>query len=99
MLRAVSSVCHACSHSHSTPFTGTYSEVQSEPVEDDELEKDVDDEGEQEDVEGDPEIDVEHDDEGVVDDKDVIEEDIEDELIDVRILLIDCDDVAQRQSG
>lgn len=62
-------------------------EPQSEPVEDDELDMEVDSDGEGED--GD-DIDVvgddAHDDEGVVDDKDVVEEDIEDELIDVRYL-------------
>ena len=61
------------------------SEAQSEPMEDDELDMDVD-----EDAEGEEGDDVDivgdgtHDDEGVVDDKDVVEEDIEDELIDVR---------------
>ncbi|KAI0724428.1 hypothetical protein C8T65DRAFT_704298 [Cerioporus squamosus] len=59
------------------------SEAQSEPVEDDELDMDVDEDAEGE--EGD-DIDVvgdgTHDDEAVVDDKDVVEEDIEDELID-----------------
>ncbi|RDX55993.1 hypothetical protein OH76DRAFT_1460659 [Lentinus brumalis] len=59
------------------------SEAQSEPIEDDELDMDIDDDAEGE--EGD-DIDVvgdgTHDDEGVVDDKDVVEEDIEDELID-----------------
>ena len=61
-------------------------EDQSEPVEDDELEMDVDEDAEQEDADGDPDdVDVVgHDDEGIVDDKDVVEEDIEDELIDVR---------------
>ena len=64
-------------------------EAQSEPIEDDELEMDVDEDAEGE--EGD-DIDVvgdgTHDDEGVVDDKDVVEEDIEDELIDVRSTFI-----------
>ena len=70
---------HARAHEVPNP------EAQSEPMEDDELEMDVDEDAEGE--EGD-DIDVvgdgTHDDEGVVDDKDVVEEDIEDELIDVR---------------
>ncbi|RPD81874.1 hypothetical protein L226DRAFT_528106 [Lentinus tigrinus ALCF2SS1-7] len=59
------------------------SEAQSEPVEDDELDMDVD-----EDPDGDDGDDIDivgdgvHDDEGVVEDKDVVEEDVEDELID-----------------
>ncbi|KAI0757123.1 hypothetical protein C8Q80DRAFT_1265093 [Daedaleopsis nitida] len=66
-------------------------EPQSEPAEDDELDMDIDEdadgEGEQgdEDADGD-DIDVvgdgTHDDDAVVDDKDVVEEDIEDELVD-----------------
>ncbi|KAM5538159.1 hypothetical protein V8D89_008046 [Ganoderma adspersum] len=65
------------------------SEAQSEPMEDDELEMDVDDDAEaEEDAEAEDAEDIDvvgdgtHDDEAVVDDKDVVEEDVEDELID-----------------
>ncbi|TBU64942.1 PAPA-1-like conserved region-domain-containing protein [Dichomitus squalens] len=64
-------------------------EAQSDPVEDDELDMDVDEDAEaEEDAEGEEVDDIDvvgdgtHDDEGVVDDKDVVEEDVEDELID-----------------
>ncbi|KAI0735298.1 hypothetical protein C8Q76DRAFT_277999 [Earliella scabrosa] len=66
-------------------------EPQSEPIEDDELEMDVDEDADGDadgDGEGEDGDDVDivgdgtHDDEGIVDDKDVVEEDIEDELID-----------------
>ena len=71
-------------------------EPQSEPIEDDELEMDVDEDADGDadgDGEGEDGDDVDivgdgtHDDEGIVDDKDVVEEDIEDELIDVRVSL------------
>ena len=68
-------------------------EAQSEPMEDDELEMDVDDDaGAEEDAEAEDADDIDvvgdgtHDDEAVVDDKDVVEEDVEDELLDVRVL-------------
>lgn len=52
----------------------------------DELDMDVDDDEQNEADDVDVVGDLEHDDEAVVDDNDVVEEDIEDELADVRVL-------------